>query len=232
MTILSESGQRSNRTLPEVLVRTIRHEVGDHLQTVYAAVAILQKRLPAEAAVERRVLADLRNRAEGCKRLLDDVSDLVSPLTLSLEHVELAQLASNLVAATAPRYPKLDLRALPSSPVTVPADEKRIAQVGEILLTHACEAARHGVTFRTHGGFAQEEAEWTVTNDGPALPPEELAELFTPFASTRLGYFGIGLALAHRLVLLHGGRIAAENLPEGGSRIRVWLPSKPPTPMS
>jgi signal transduction histidine kinase len=232
MAILSESGQPSNRSLPEVLVRTIRHEVGDHLQTVYAAVAILQKRLPAEAALERRVLADLRNRAEGCKRLLDDISDLVSPLSLSLEPVDLAQLAGNLVAAATPRHPKLAVQALPSPPVTVPADEKRIAQVGEIVLTHACEAARHHVTFRTRGGFGNAEAEWTVTNDGPAVATEELAELFTPFASNRFGYFGIELALAHRLVLLHGGRIAAENLPEGGSCIRVWLPIKPPVATS
>ena len=93
------------------------------------------------------------------------------------------------------------------------ADENRIAQVGEILLTHVCETARHHVTFRTQGGFSEDEAEWTVTHDGPAVAPEELAELFTPFASNRLGSFGIELALAHRLVLLHGGRIAAENLP-------------------
>ena len=107
MAILSELGQRSNRTLPEALVRTIRHEVGDHLQTVYAAVAILQKRLPAEAAVERRVLADLRSRAEECKRLLDDVSDLVSPLSLSVEPADLRSWP-----AISLRRP---LRAIPSS---------------------------------------------------------------------------------------------------------------------
>jgi signal transduction histidine kinase len=232
MATLDESGSRPNRSLPEVLVRTVRHEVGDHLQTIYAAVAILQKRLPPEATVERRVLADLRSRAEGCKRLLDHVSDLVSPLSLSFEPVDLAQLAGNLAAATAPRYPNLEVRALPSPPVTVLADEKRLAQVGEILLTHACEAARHQVTFRTHGGFDSEEAEWTVTDDGPGIAPQELAGLFTPFDSNRFGYSGIGLALAHRLVLLHGGRTAAENLPEGGSCIRAWLPTKPPASSS
>jgi signal transduction histidine kinase len=59
-----------------------------------------------------------------------------------------------------------------------------------------------------------------------------LTELFTPFASNRFGYIGIELALAHRLVLLHGGRIAAENLPQSGSCIRVWLSSKPPVSTS
>jgi signal transduction histidine kinase len=230
MPTMIEAGQSSNRSPPEGLVRALRHEVGDVLQTVYAAVAILQKRLPTEAAVERRVLADLRNRAEGCKRLLDNVSDLVSPLSLSIEPVDLAELARTLVTAAAARYPQLEVRALPSLPVTVPADEKRISQIGEILLIHACAAARRHVTIQTRDAFDTGEAEWTITDDGPGVAPQELAELFTPFDPNRHGSFGIGLALVQRLVSLHGGRIAFENMPEGGSCVRVCLPHKAPSP--
>jgi signal transduction histidine kinase len=220
-----ESDRTSARSLPEALTRTLRHEVGDLLQTVYAAVAILQKRLPAEATLERRVLGDLRSRAEGCKRLLDNVTDLVSPLTLSIEEVDLAQVAAGVVAAVAPRYPALEIRAAPSPPVRVPADERRVTQVGELLLTQACEAARHQVWFRTQGPV-DGEAEWTVTDDRPSVATEELEELFSPFEMIRHGNSRLGLALAQRLVLLHGGRIAAENMPEGGFCIRVTLPVK------
>jgi signal transduction histidine kinase len=218
----AESGQTSARSLPEALARTLRHEVGDLLQTIYAAVAILQKRLPAEATVERRVLGDLRGRAEGCKRLLDNVSDLVSPLTLSIEDVDLTQVAAALVTAVSPRYPALEIRAAPSPSVVVPADEKRISQVGELLLNQACEAARAQVLFHTRA--ADGEAEWSVTDDRPSVATEELEELFSPFEMIRHGNSRLGLALAQRLVLLHGGRIVAENMPEGGFCIRVWLP--------
>ena len=40
------------QTVPEAIVRTLRHEVGDLLQTVYAAVAILKERLPADCQTE------------------------------------------------------------------------------------------------------------------------------------------------------------------------------------
>jgi signal transduction histidine kinase len=219
-----------DRSSPEGLVRALRHEVGDVLQTVYAAVAILQKRLPPEAAVERRVLADLRNRAEGCKRLLDNVSDLVSPLSLSIESVDLAELSRTLIPVAAARHPQLEVRALPSPPVAVPADEKRISQIGEILLNHACGAARRQVTIRTRDAFETGEAEWTITDDGPGVAPQDLADLFTPFNPNRHGSFGIGLALVQRLVSLHGGRIAFENMSGGGSCVRVWLPHKAPSP--
>jgi signal transduction histidine kinase len=228
MATMVEFGETSALSLPEALARTLRHEVGDLLQTIYAAVAILQKRLPSEASVERRVLGDLRSRAEGCKRLLDNVSDLFSPLTLSIEEVDLAELAAALAAAAAPRYPTLEIQAASSPPVSVPADAKRISQIGELLLTQACEAARRQVWFRTRGAAANGEVEWSVTDDRPSVATEELEELFAPFEMIHHGNSRIGLALAHRLVLLHGGRIAAENMPERGFCIRVRLPMKAP----
>ena len=39
--------------LQEILVRTLRHEVGDLLQTVYSTVAILQDRIPPQQALEQ-----------------------------------------------------------------------------------------------------------------------------------------------------------------------------------
>jgi len=218
----------STRNLPETLARTLRHEVGDLLQTIYAAVAILQRRLAPEAALERRVLGDLRRRAEGCKQLLDNMSDLVSQVNLSLEEVDLAQLAASLVSVAAHRYPNLEIKAAPSSPVLVSADEKRIAQIGEILLTQACEAAHHEVWFRTCVGAANGEAEWTVADDRQGNGGAQLEEASTPFEKIRDSTRGIELTLAQRLVLLHGGRITAENLPEGGFSVHVWLPGKVP----
>jgi len=53
-------GRPRPQTVPEAIVRTLRHEVGDLLQTVYAAVAILKDRLPAECQTERRILIDMR----------------------------------------------------------------------------------------------------------------------------------------------------------------------------
>lgn len=223
-----EFDRSATQIRPEVLVRTVRHEVGDLLQTVYAAVAILQKRLPAEAGLERKILGDLRSRAEDCKRLLDSTSDLVSPLSLSIEEVELAQLAAALVAAVAPRFPKLETRADSSERVYLLADEKRLSQVGEALLTQACEAALRRVDFQTRPDHAGGGVEWTVIDDRPSVGADDQADSFDPFDMTRPGNSGIRLALAKRLAQLHGGSITAASLPEGGFYVRVWLPTKPP----
>jgi hypothetical protein len=53
--------------LVETIARTLRHDVGDLLQTVYSTAGIHQTRLPRDQNLERRLLADPRTRAETCK---------------------------------------------------------------------------------------------------------------------------------------------------------------------
>lgn len=65
----------------------------------------------------------------------------------------------------------------------------------------------------------------TVCNDGPTLPPEEAERLFQHFfrGSNSSGHsgFGLGLALAHHIVALHGGRLTYAVSDAGWNCFRV-----------
>src|SRR5438093_6143915 len=98
---METAGKPAPGNMPELITRTLRHEVGDLLQTLYATVAILQRRLPADWIQERRVLSDLRARAESCKNLLDIAHDYACTLGLSYAEVDLRELTARLVAAAA-----------------------------------------------------------------------------------------------------------------------------------
>ncbi len=67
--------------------------------------------------------------------------------------------------------------------------------------------------------------EIAVEDDGPGIPPEDLARIFTPFFTTKPGGTGLGLAIADRIVKAHGGRIAIESERGRGTTVRVLLPS-------
>jgi signal transduction histidine kinase len=68
-----------------------------------------------------------------------------------------------------------------------------------------------------------------VADHGNGVPPESLSRLFEPFyrvsGSRDLGTggFGLGLAIAQRVALLHGGRITAQNRDGGGLEIEIRL---------
>ncbi|MFN2634923.1 MAG: sensor histidine kinase, partial [Thermoanaerobaculia bacterium] len=71
----------------------------------------------------------------------------------------------------------------------------------------------------------------TVADTGSGIRAEDLPRVFERFyraparESGTKGGAGLGLAIAHRIIDLHGGRIEAESLSGAGSRFRFWLPS-------
>jgi len=214
--------------LLETLARTLRHEVGDLLQTVYSTVAILQDRLPSEQKLERRLLQDLRMRAEICRNELDAVHDLVCPVNLSLSSLDLTELVSGLLTPLSGRFTSLKIQHDAPGPLPLVGDARRLAQVGNLVILSACQTARSNVRVRTAPGPEGNQVEWSITDDSPGATAEQLQWLAAPFSTTHHALFGLGVALARRVVELHGGRVTAGNLPEGGCRVTLVLPTSPP----
>jgi two-component system sensor histidine kinase HupT/HoxJ len=84
---------------------------------------------------------------------------------------------------------------------TAPALEIDVEQLGEMITVH----------------FA---------DNGPGIPLANLARLFDPFFTTKpVGQgTGLGLSISYGIVERHGGRLAAENRPQGGAVFSLSLP--------
>ena len=102
------------------------------------------------------------------------------------------------------------------------------------LITRAIEnIVRNAVRYSSEGGKVQavlrrDGARYNlkVTDEGPGIPDEAMAALFTPFGVSADGFgFGLGLAIAQRAVAVHGGSIAARNLKPKGLEMTVTLPA-------
>ena len=59
---------------------------------------------------------------------------------------------------------------------------------------------------------------------GAGIPPGDERKIFSPFYTTRVSGTGLGLAVAQRVVELHGGMIVAANHPDGGAVFRITIP--------
>lgn len=225
MTRTEKEGSVSSERLPEMMVRTLRHEIGDLLQSVYSAVAILQERLPRGQTLERTILTDLRARAETCKNEIDAAHDLICPLSLSADEVNLSELSARLVAAFSPRYPTLRIVSEGEQPMPkITADAQRLTQTGTMLLMAFCPAARTQVVLGAVDRSANGIVEWSFRHDGAAPNAEMMSWLNAPFTTTRHARFGLGLAFARRVAELHEGNVRIEQPAEGGFRMTLAFP--------
>ena len=64
----------------------------------------------------------------------------------------------------------------------------------------------------------------TLTDNGPGFSREVLGRVFDPYVTSKPKGTGLGLAIVKKIVEEHGGRVEADNRPEGGGRVRVSLP--------
>ena len=110
-------------------------------------------------------------------------------------------------------------------------DETRMAQVFDNLLANA---ARYATSVELSATPHAAGVDLVVSDDGPGIPEDQLRAVFERFhradaARSRPGA-GLGLAIAGRLVELHGGTIRAESRPGRGATFVVWLPAHRVTP--
>ena len=64
----------------------------------------------------------------------------------------------------------------------------------------------------------------SVKDCGPGLPDDKLAQVFTPFLTTKSTGLGMGLSICRRIIHAHGGRIWIENNAGTGATAHITLP--------
>ncbi|HRY14679.1 MAG TPA: ATP-binding protein [Candidatus Competibacteraceae bacterium] len=68
-----------------------------------------------------------------------------------------------------------------------------------------------------------QEAQISVADRGPGVPPNQAADLFEPFYSSTSGGMGMGLAISQAIIDAHGGRLWYEPNLTGGAIFRFTL---------
>jgi PAS domain S-box-containing protein len=64
-----------------------------------------------------------------------------------------------------------------------------------------------------------------VEDRGPGIHPDKIGRIFEPLATWKSGGIGMGLAISNSIIEAHGGKMWAENKPEGGARVGFILPA-------
>jgi signal transduction histidine kinase len=118
---------------------------------------------------------------------------------------------------------------LDMEPTTMRGDAERLRQLVVILVDNAIRYASEGghVWLSVHP--TGHHARLSVADDGPGIAPTDRARIFDRFwrgdAAVGESGNGLGLAIAHWIVVAHGGTITVDERPGGGARFEISLPA-------
>jgi len=229
-------------------VSVTSHELRTPLAQMFFTADLLQEQLNQGSIVGAKAyLADMMAQSQRLRRQIDNLFDFSqldrNEFKLELGRCSVLELVNSTVELWRLRIEKKRLRlevALPQQDLVLTADMPRVQHALGQLLDNA-------IKFTPPGGRVRVAAHWpaappwtqpipasfaviAVIDSGPGIPSEKQHAIFQVFTQAdmsdqrRYGGLGMGLTIASKIILAHGGRITLNSEPGRGSMFAMWLP--------
>lgn len=209
------------------LLHDVSHELRSPLARLHAAIGIARQQPERFAETMTR----LEREGERMDRLVGELLTLAridagetgAPEILEVDEL-LAELAADARFEASRRGIAVELAVAPG--LAVRADPALLHRAFENVVRNALRHSPDGACLRLEAASpAPGRCRIVILDQGPGVAEERLEEIFRPFGrgADSTGY-GLGLAIARRIVTAAGGSIDAANRPEGGLAVQVELP--------
>ncbi len=211
------------------LLHYVSHELRAPLARLQTVAGLAEQRVPDS----KDFIEKIHQECQNINTLIESILQYsrLEHVALVRKNVALEELMAGVVSTVGRSYPSaiINMRIHENlAGCSINIDEDRMFHALENILQNACKYGdqRSAIDF-----FAAKEGEQLmlcVENVGQSLSPEALARIFEPFYragnTMHTDGHGLGLSIANRSIMQHGGEVLASNREGGGIKVRIFLP--------
>lgn len=223
-------------------IGAIAHDLRTPLFTLRAYLDGLSDGLATSPEKTSQYLQACRTSANALDRLITDLFSYARMEYLGQQpRREPVDLGALLRTAAQAHQPRADAKHItltvttPATPCTLTADEHLLSRaIGNLIDNALRHTPEHG-RIDLHCARTDNEAIFTITDTGPGIAPADVPHLFTPLyrgetsRNRATGGTGLGLTIAHRILLAHDGTLTAQNTTPHGARFTGRIPAAAPS---
>jgi two-component system sensor histidine kinase KdpD len=229
---LAAEGLRTSDAVKTAILRAVSHDLRSPLTAIrVAAESLTSSSLQLSAEDRRRQLETLRVETRRLDRLVTNLLDFsrleAGAARQRTELVAVDELIGQALSGVDADPVPVEVK-LPREIPFVEVDSAQVERALVNLLANAQRFAPMGTPVTVTVSAGDEEVILRIANNGPAIQPHDLDQVFEPFVrlagdDDREGS-GLGLAIARSFAEANGGRVWAESPPGGGAAFGLAFP--------
>lgn len=228
-----EAERRLNR-LQEDFIATVSHELLTPLGFIKGyATTLLRDDIDWDSNTRQEFLSIIDDEADRLRELIENLMDSsrlqAGTLRMSFQPLRLDTFLKDMVLRAGSRNEEIQIYLdLKINGLQIQADPTRLAQVFDNLLSNAIKYAP-GAQVKITLAKESEQAQMTVSDNGPGIASENLKNLFNrfyrvPSNNVTVRGTGLGLYICRRIIQAHGGEITVESVLGEGTTFHIYLP--------
>lgn len=218
------------------LLANLVHELSRPLGALRATTHALLKGADQDPALRRELIEGIEAEIQRLQPLLDNLTQLhgqvLGTLELHRQPTEIGPWLSRTLQPWQAMAQEKGQQWVVEMPATLPAlniDINQLAQAVGNLLSNAIKYTPSDGTITVVARVRDHTFQIRVSDTGPGITVEEQDHIFAPFYRSQLNRrfpqgMGLGLAIAHDMVVAHGGQLLVESTPGLGSHFTIRLP--------
>jgi PAS domain S-box-containing protein len=205
------------------LAARVAHEIRNPLISIGGFARRLEKKLSNDTAEYAKIIVNEVTRLEN---ILKEILGFVKSSRVNKVSLNINEFVNNIIDFSAPTITEKHntiVKELSETPLISSIDPDRIKEALINIIANASQATDHGlITVKT--GQEDNEAVIELSDTGCGIKPEDLKNIFNPFFTTKSQGTGLGLAVTHKIIQEHEGRVKVESVWGGGTVFRIYLP--------
>ncbi len=226
------------------LAAGMAHEIRNPLASMSGSIEVLKESLKDDDTENIRLMDIILRETERMNGYITDFLLFARPASKARGIIDIKALIEDIleVFRNSPEAKGLEIRTGLADGILVDGDARQMKQVfwnlflnaqqampqgGKIEISAQISGFRHYAADPNTGSRASGSppfVEVTVGDNGTGIESDNLGRIFDPFFSSRESGTGLGLAVVHRIIESHGGRIDVESKKGRGTTFRILLP--------
>ena len=229
---------RDTEKLQTALLNAVSHDLRTPLVSVIGVLSSLQEKgMHLDDAAKMNLIQVAREEAERLNHLITNLLDVSR---IEAGAIKISRQPSDVQDLVGAALEQLGSRAsarpvnmeIPAELPFVSVDFGLIVQTLVNVLDNALKYSPDDSPIDIRARQVGQEMQIEIADRGIGIPPQDLSHVFDKFYRIQrpdnVTGTGLGLSICKGIIEAHGGRIAAENRPGGGTIIRLVLPVPEP----